>query len=211
MREWLARIIDWMRRGRLDAELQEELRFHHVSLERDARAVGAEEAVRLARKRLGNTTRVVEESRERWSVPWLDHLQQDVRYAFRGLRRSPGFALSAIVTLGLGIGANAAMFGVVDRLMFRPYPYLRDPAAVHRVYLQSTERDRDVTRGGFAYTRYLDLRRWTTSFSESAAYSEGRMAVGVGDAARERVVDAVSASFFPFFDAKPASGRFFGA
>jgi len=211
MREWLARIFDWMRRGRLDAELQEELRFHQASLERDARAVGAEEAVRLSRARLGNTTRVVEESRERWSVPWLDHLQQDVRYALRGLRRSPGFALSAIVTLGLGIGANAAMFGVVDRLMFRPFTYLRDPGHVHRVYLQSTDRDQEITSGALPYTRYLDLRRWTTSFSEYAAYDEGGMAVGVGDAAREQPVDAVSSTFFRFFDAKPALGRFFVA
>ena len=85
-------------------------------------------------------TRVREESRDRWSVPWLDHLQQDVRYALRGLRRSPGFALSAIVTLGLGIGANAAMFGVIDRLMLRPHAYLRDAGRVHRVYLQYKER-----------------------------------------------------------------------
>src|SRR4051812_13951989 len=209
MREWFSRIIDWVRRDRLEAELQEELRFHRAQLERDTRGESAEDAAMIARRRLGNSTRVVEQARERWSVPWLDHFQQDIRYAFRGLRRSPGFTLSAIITLGLGIGANAAMFGVVDRLMFRPYPYLRDPAHVHRVYLQSTDRDRDVTRGRFAYTRYLDLRRWTTSFSEYAAYYQAGMAVGVGDAARDRPVDAVSASFFPFFDAKPALGRFF--
>ena len=210
-REWVARVFDWMRRGRLDAELQEELRFHQASLERDARADGAEDAARLARTRLGNTTRVIEESRDRWSVPWLDHLQQDVRYALRGLRRSPGFTLSVIVTLGLGIGANAAMFGVVDRLMFRPYAYLRDPSHVHRVYLQYTDRDRDVTRQSFEYARYLDLRRWTTSFSDFAGYSDTQLAVGSGTAARERRIAAVSASFFGFFEARPALGRFFVA
>jgi len=213
MREWLARIVDWFRRDRLDAELGEELAFHHTQLERDARANGGDflEAHWAARRRLGNVTRVREESRDRWSVPWFDHLQQDVRYAIRGLRRSPGFALSAIVTLGLGIGANAAMFGVIDRLMLRPHAYLRDAGRVHRVYLQYKEQDREVTRESLEYTRYLDLRRWTTSFSATAAYANGSQAIGTGEAARERPIAAVSASFFGFFDARPALGRFFAA
>jgi predicted permease len=211
VREWLARIVDWFRRDRLDAELREELEFHRAQLERDTRVAGDDrsEAQWAARRRLGNVTRVREESRERWSVPWLDHLQQDVRYAVRGLRRSPGFALSAIITLGLGIGANAAMFGVIDRLMLRPHAYLRDAGRVHRVYLQYKEQDREVTRGSIEYTRYLDLRRWTTSFSATAAYAHGAQAIGTGAAARERPIAAVSAGFFDFFDARPALGRFF--
>jgi putative ABC transport system permease protein len=139
----------------------------------------------------------------------LDRIQQDIRYAFRGLRRSPGFTATVILTLGLGIGANAAMFGVIDRLMFRPFPYLRDPATVNRVYLQTTSRGRVNARSTFAYLRYLDLRRSTSSFSEYAAFSEWKLAVGDGDATRERTVAGVSASFFGFFDARPALGRFF--
>jgi len=213
MREWLARILDWFRRDRLDAELREELAFHRTQLERDGQAGGVSptDAQRAARRQLGNVTRVHEDARERWSVPWLDHLQQDVRYALRGLRRAPGFTASAVVTLGLGIGANVAMFGVIDRLMFRPHAYLRDPSHVHRVYLQTTDRDQVVTRNGMEYTRYLDLRRWTTSFSDYAAYSYGAMAVGTGEASREQSVAAVSASFFRFFNARPALGRFFVA
>src|SRR5215207_2806567 len=211
MREWLARLFDSVRRDRLQAELDDELRFHRAQLERDARAGGASpgDAPWVARRRLGNATRVREDTRERWSVPWLDHLQQDIRYAFRGLRRSPAFTLSAVITLGLGIGANAAMFGVIDRLMLRPHAYLRDPGRVHRVYLQFTERDREQTRGSIEYTRYQDLVRWTTSFSEHAAYAHSTLAVDSGDAARERPVAAVSASFFGFFDARPALGRYF--
>ena len=211
MREWLARIVDWFRRDRLEAELKEELEFHRAQLERDTRAPGddALEAHWAARRRLGNVTRVREESRDRWSVPWLDHLQQDVRYALRGLRRSPGFTVSAVLTLGLGIGANVAMFGVIDRLMFRPHAYMHDPSRVHRVYLQAVNRDQLVTRNGMEYTRYLDLRRWTTSFSDYAAYSHGGLAVGTGDDSRERNIAAVSASFFDFFDVRPALGRFF--
>jgi predicted permease len=141
----------------------------------------------------------------------LDRLQQDLRHALRGLRRSPGFTLTVVATLALGIGANTAMFDVVDRLMFRPLAYLRDPGTVHRVYWQSRDRDRTTTGTSTQYARYLDLQRWTTSFSQMAGFSERPLAVGEGEAARERRVGVVSASFFDFFDARPALGRFFTA
>ena len=141
----------------------------------------------------------------------LDLLRADVRQAFRGMRRSPAFAATVVITLGLGIGANVAMFGVVDRLMFRPYPYLKDPSTAHRVYLQSDNRGTTRTGSAYEYTRYVDLRKWTTSFSDFAAFSYQTMAVGIGDAAREQRVGTVSATFFDFFDAKPVIGRFFTA
>lgn len=163
------------------------------------------------RDRLDRELAAGENTRDRWSAAWLDHFRQDVRYAFRGLRRSPGFTATVMLTLGLGIGANAAMFAVVDRLMLRPFPYLRDPGSVDRVYLQTTYRGQARTQWTFPYTRYLDLERWTTSFSQYAGFSEWRLAVGAGDATRERQVAGVNASFFEFFDARPALGRFFGA
>ncbi len=213
MQEWLARVRDWFRRDVLDAELTEELQFHRELLERDARTAGvsATDAPSAARRRFGNVTRLKEEARERWSIPWLEHFQQDVRYALRGLRRSPGFTATVVLTLGLGVGANAAMFGVVDQLMFRPFPYLRDASTVNRVYLQTTSRERTHTRSVIPYTRYLDLKQFTRSFSQYAAFSEWRLAVGAGDAARERQVLGVSASFFGFFDARPVLGRYFDA
>src|SRR6185437_5564132 len=86
-----------------------------------------------------------------WHRAATDHAMQDVRYAARGLRRSPAFAVTVMLTLALGIGANAAMFGVVDRLMFRPVAYLRDPSTVHRVYLQTTARGHVYTTSIFPY------------------------------------------------------------
>jgi putative ABC transport system permease protein len=206
MREFLFRIVDWFRRDKLETELRDELDFHRSSLERDARP--AQDAVSV-RQRMGNTTRAIEESRERWSIPWLDQLQQDVRYSVRGLRRSPGFTFGVVATLALGIGANAAMFGVVDRLMFRPYPMMIDPETVHRVYLRWTERETQRTTANFEYKRYLDLQGWTSSFSEFAAFFPTTESVGKGAATRERQIAAVSASYFGFFDARPALGRFF--
>lgn len=212
MREWIARIADWFRRDRLERELQEELQFHQQQLERDALHAGtpAGDARNAARRRLGNVTSVAERARDRWSLPTLDRFQQDVRYALRGLRRSPGFTATAVATLALGIGANAAMFGVIDQLMFRPFAYLEDPATVHRVYLQSTHRGVESIRsGGFEYTRYLDLRRFTNAFSSYAAFAYPTLAIGTGDATREARVGAVSGSFWNFFNARPALGRFF--
>ncbi|HUQ82223.1 MAG TPA: ABC transporter permease [Gemmatimonadaceae bacterium] len=211
MREWLARVLDWLRRDRLDSELADELRFHHQHLERDTRADGKADAHHAARRQLGNLTRAREDARDRWSVPWLDHLQQDIRYALRGLRRSPGFTTAVVLTLGLGLGANAAMFNVIDQLMLRPFPYLREPAQVKRVYLRMPGRERLLNRESFPYSRYRDLQRWTTSFTQYAAFYSEELAVGTGDASRPRPIAAVSASFFDFFDAPPAVGRYFTA
>jgi hypothetical protein len=108
---------------------------------------------------------------------WFDTLEQDVRYSLRGLRRSPAFTATVIVTLGLGIGANAAMFNVVDRLMFRPLAYLRDPATVHRVYWQWDERGSTITSLSTQYARYLDLEK-PRRRSRSRRVPERDIAVG---------------------------------
>ncbi len=211
MREWLNRLRDWLRRDRLDAELAEEMRFHREQLERDAQAAGVDpvEARYAAARQLGNVTRQREAARERWSIPWLDVFFRDVRYALRGLRRSPGFTATVILTLGLGIGANVAMFGVVDRLMYRPLAHLRDPGTVHRFYWEYAFNGQRYTNRSTEYTRYLDMTRWATSFSQLAAFSERDLAVGEGESSREVRVGVVSASYFAFFDARPALGRFF--
>ena len=67
-------------------------------------------------------------------MSWFENLAQDFRYAMRGIRQQPGFALGVILTISLGIGANAVIFSLVDRVLFRPPAFMRDPASVHRVY-----------------------------------------------------------------------------
>ncbi|MEN3271355.1 MAG: hypothetical protein V7636_116, partial [Actinomycetota bacterium] len=141
----------------------------------------------------------------------VDNLCHDLRYTVRGLRRSPVFTATVMITLGLGIGANTAMFSAIDRLMFRPFPYLRDAGRVHRVYLQLDARGGLLTDIRYPYTRYLDLRRWTSSFDATAAVVDWRLAVGPSENGRELNVEGVSASFFHLFDARPALGRFFDA
>ena len=140
----------------------------------------------------------------------LERLIRDFQYAMRGLRKKPGFAIAVVSTLALGIGANAAMFGIVDRLLFRPPSMLADPGTAHIVYLFRTQRGGAPRAFGVGqYARYVDLAKWTTSFSQSAGYTRRELAVGVADAAREMSIGVVSASFFKFFDAPPALGRYF--
>jgi predicted permease len=143
------------------------------------------------------------------STNWLEAIVQDVRYALRGLRAKPGFTIAVVVTLALGIGANAAIFSIVDQLLFRPPPMLAHPTLTHRVYLSSMFRGKETQRSYIQYATYVDLSTWTTDFAHTAEVREGKLAVGVGDEAREMNVSTTSASFFSFFDAPPALGRYF--
>ena len=144
-------------------------------------------------------------------APWWESFVQDFRYAARGLRAKPGFTIAVVLTLGLGIGANAAMFSIVDRLLFRPPPMLRDESTTHRVYTLATYRGKESASSSIAYGRFKDFERTTASFSRFAQFTARDIAIGGGDDAREMRVGAVSASFFDFFDAKPAIGRYFTA
>jgi predicted permease len=140
----------------------------------------------------------------------LENLRQDIRYAVRGLRANPGFTTGVVLTIALGIGANAAMFGIVDRMLFRPPPYMIDASTAHRVYSTTISRGKERTGNfGGQYARYRDLVQWTTSFSQTAGFTNNQRAVGIGDAAREMWIASVTASFFGFFDAPPVVGRYF--
>ena len=142
-------------------------------------------------------------------TPRWEAVSQDLRYALRGLRNRPGFTIAVMLTLALGIGANVAMFSVVDRLLFRPPPFLKNPALSHRVYLVETFRGKVYQASSVQYARYRDLTAWTHSFERTAEYSARHLAIGVGTDAREMQVGTVSASFFSFYDAPPILGRYF--
>ena len=142
----------------------------------------------------------------RWSA-----FIQDFRYATRGLRNTPAFTWAVVITLALGIGANVAMFSIVDRLLFRAPPMLRDASRVHRVYLGQTFRGKEDFNSSIPYAGYVDLTNATHSFTRTAEFSSPDIAIGAGSDAREMPVGTVSASFFGFFDAPPALGRYFTA
>jgi predicted permease len=199
------------RRNTVEQELTDELLFHieRESAKLEATGLSAEEARRQARLTFGGVEQIKELSRDGRGLSWLEAIGQDLRYALRALRRTPAFTLAVVITLGLGIGANAAMFGIVDRMLFRHPGTLRQADQVHRVYFASQYRGTERFNSNTMYTRYLDLERWTHSFSAIAAFRERTMAVGVGQGARELNVGLVSSSFFGFFDAPPFIGRYF--
>jgi len=142
----------------------------------------------------------------------LGNWAQDFRYAARGMRKSPGFTAAVVLTLALGTGANATMFGVVDRLLLQPPAYLREPNEVNRVYLTATGTNFGTMLGtNQSYRRYQDLITHARSASQIAAYYETEFAFGAGEAAHEERTGLVTASFWPLFGVQPALGRFFSA
>ncbi|HEX6048486.1 MAG TPA: ABC transporter permease [Gemmatimonadaceae bacterium] len=139
----------------------------------------------------------------------LENTWRDTRHTLRGLRATPGFTMTVLGTLALGIGANATMFSLVDRLLFRPPPLLESPDLVHRVHLYRTDRGVESTCCGGHYARFTDLDTMTRSFDVVAGVSARNMAVGTGESVREMRIGAVSADFFELFDAPPLLGRYF--
>lgn len=197
-------------RANVERELDDELRFHlERETEKQLRAgVSRGEAARRARLEFGGVERMKEDTRDSRGVHALETVLRDLRYAIRGLRTHPGFTLAVVATLALGIGANAAMFGLVDRLMLRPPAFMRDPGSVNRINLAYTFRTRPLSGSSLEYKRYLDLTQGSSSLAMSAAFYGDRFAIGTGENAREMRVAAVSASYFDFFDAHPVIGRF---
>jgi predicted permease len=202
-----------IRRDAMEAELDDELRFH---IERHTEKLIAEgrspsDAARQARIAFGGVDRIKEDARDARGLVVLETSLQDLRYAVRGLRARKAFAAGIVLTLGLGIGANATMFGIVDRLLFRAPHAMIDQESVHRVYIHGLDRGDERMDRNFQFPRYLDVLREAKSFSAVAAFQTRRMGVGSGDALREVPVTVATASYFDFFDARPAVGRFFSA
>ena len=220
------RVAAWRRyltfwRTPITQDVDDELRFHTNMRVNElmARGMPEDEARRAVAERLGDMNAVqsacveLSEVRERnkRNAALLDAFRNDLRYAIRGLRARPGFAAAIIVTLGLGIGANAAVFSVVDRLLFRTAPMLRDASRTHRIYVSYPNPDGEgtFTRDVIPYARYKDISETSASFARTAAYGVGRSVVGAPEEGRDMQVAGVSASFFGFFDAPPRLGRYF--
>ena len=138
----------------------------------------------------------------------LDALAFDLRYSLRQLRRSPGFAASVILTLGLGIGANAAMFGLLDRLLLRPPAHVREPEQVRRVYLHIPEDAREAVVTEVSYRRLTELQRAAANAIDLAGMVRVPFVAGEAEDAREIRGAMASPNFFPVLGVRPHLGRF---
>jgi putative ABC transport system permease protein len=205
------RRLGWLFRFRArSAELQEELAFHREQHERDAiaRGLSPADARDAARRAMGNETYQREEARGVWLWPRLETICSDIVYALRGFRRNPMFTIGITLTLAIGIGANASMFSMVDRLLLRPPAFISDPGSVHRLYVYRTSRGVERSRA-LPYALYADIARGATEFPLVAGITRQGLGVTRGGVTRPMLVAAVSAPFFRFFDAAPLMGRFF--
>ncbi|HEY7476150.1 MAG TPA: ABC transporter permease [Vicinamibacterales bacterium] len=208
-RRFLARVRELFRSGRIERELGEELDTHLNLLEEEhvRRGLSRADARRAARLELGGLDQTKELVRERRGFTLLETLLHDIRYAVRLLVKSPGFTAAATVTLALGIGANAAIFSLVDAVMLRPLPYPESRRLVSIWEVAQDSGDRSVV----APANYVDYVKRARSFSSLAAVQTvGRNLTGEGDP--ERLTgEEVTASYFDTLGVMPALGRPFTA
>ena len=157
-------------RRRADAEIDEELSFHlEMQIEENRRrGMNEREAARRARLELGGVEQTKEASRDVRPLHAIETLVQDIRYAFRQLRRAPVFATVAILTLALGVGGNAVIFALVNGVLLRPLPW-SEPDELVRLYLQNPEQG--VTDGPFSVPELDDWRARTRSLESIAGYT----------------------------------------
>jgi len=196
-------------RRRLEREIDEEVAFHLAMREADRQREGFEDPGRSARRQFGNVTVVKEQVRDMWSFPSLESIWQDVRYALRVLRKAPGFTIVAVLALGVGIGANTAIYSLVDAVLVRGLPY-QDPDRL-MVLIGNVERTGGVERRGGSYPDFLDWRAQATHFDGMAAYSQSTVTLG-GEPEPERIfIETVSAPYFSLLGIEMAAGRAFRA
>jgi putative ABC transport system permease protein len=194
------------RKSHVERELSDELRFHLEKLiEQDiTRGLTPEQARSAALRELGGVDQIKEECRDMRQVNFIEDVSQDVRYGLRQLRRSPGFAAIAVITLALGIGANTAIFSVVNAVLLRPLPFVH-PEQLVQVFQALPQQG--ITDAGVSYPNFIDWSRESKVFEEIAAVR--RAAFTLAGQGEPTYVDTatVTSSLFPLTAARPILGR----
>lgn len=199
------RLRSLARRETVEAELERELEFH---LDQEAEAnraegLSAEDARRFARRRLGAVAQIEEECRDQRGTAYLENFFGDLRYAFRTLLKTPGFALAIVLTLGLSIGANSAIFSVIDGVLLRPLPYPRSDRIV-RVFFRS----RNFPKFPLNPWDLRDIRRRSHAFAAIAGITRTDRQL-TGERPERLISFSVTAGYFRVLGLRPALGRDF--
>jgi putative ABC transport system permease protein len=190
-------------------DIDDELRFHieQRTAENIAAGMTAEEAAREGRKRFGNLQSVREECRELHGVSFGETAWRDIRFAIRQLRRNPGFTIVAVLTLALGIGANTAIFSVVNSVLLRPLPY-REPGRLVRVYSEFPGfPNGGLRRFPISAPEYLELRRETKSWESLEAWASVGVNVGGQTQPTRARGSAVTGGLLRSLGVEPILGR----
>jgi len=206
---WRHRLL---RRKKMEEQLEKEMRFHldQHTAELMARGIDPGEARRRARMALGGPERVKEECRDARGTRWLEDSWQDFRYAMRTLRQHPGFAVVAILTMAIGVGASTVMFTVVNGVLLRPLPY---PGADKLVAVNGHTDNFNTKLFGkqnVAYPDFLDFQRESHSLTLAGILFNGGTASGAGEPEYVNF-NEISSEVFSVLRVAPAEGRAFSA
>ncbi|HEY3839315.1 MAG TPA: ABC transporter permease [Bryobacteraceae bacterium] len=188
------------KRRHLEEDLEEELAFHH-----EMRASEADSDA----PPFGNQTLISERIRDEWRLPWIDDTVRDTLYALRGFRKHPGFPLTAISSLALGIAAVIAIFTAADDLLFRPLPY-PDPGRLLMVWESNRQYPKDV-HNVISPANYLDWKSRSHAFEDIAAFVDNRTVLFADDRAEQLRIQSVTSNLFGMLGAQPIRGRLFSA
>jgi predicted permease len=202
----LRRILNLFSRAKLHQEIDAELRSHIEMKIEDNLAAGMSpaEARRDALNRFGNPTVIDERVTAMDASLGLENFAFDIRYGLRQLRRTPGFALTAILTLALGVAANLVVFGVLNALLLRPL----NVAGADRLFQIVQKPQGYISQ---SYPDYLDYRARNAAFRDMAAYRLTMAGMSIGGAAEKRWTFEVSGNYFDMLGVQPQVGRFFHA
>ena len=203
--KWIRQLFS---RRRLYGELSDEIREHLEEKieELVAGGMSRKEAAAAARREFGNVGLVEEDSREVWRWPSIENLVADVRYGLRILRKNPGFTAVAVLTLALGIGANTAIFGVVNAVLLRPLPF-KQPSRLMMLFEGIPKLG--FPKMGFSGPDFAVFVRAQKSFESVGVYQNKYFNIS-GDREPERLMAArISSSVFPMLGAEPMLGRTF--
>jgi predicted permease len=194
------------RRKRMMEDLDQDIRdfIERETHDNIERGMLPEEARYAALRKFGNVTRVKEETWEVWSFLWLEQLWQDIRYGLRMLAKNPGFTAVAVLTLALGIGANSAIFTVVDAVALRPLPAAR-PDRLVRLYVKGPQRVDPY----FSYPDYDDIRQQVRPFSGVAVYYRSMRFLNSLDESSRVLIEDISPDYFTVLGVRPLLGRTF--
>jgi macrolide transport system ATP-binding/permease protein len=206
LRALLSRLLGLLPDARRERELADELEGHlqmHID-DNLRRGMSAEEARREALMRLGGVEPIKQIYRERRSLPFLENLMQDIRFALRQLRKNPGFTATAIFILALGMCASVAIFAFVDAALIKPLPYL-NPTRLVGVF----ERIEVCHECNLSYFDYLDWKKMNKSFSSLDVYQHTGMMLSTAEGAKAAKGARVSDGFFRTLGVTPALGRDF--